>query len=77
MLGKPYRKQFVQQIMGRAVKKFGVNSYATVHTLRHSFTTHLLELETDLRYIQSRRYFGTRTWIYQDTCISVGMQAKD
>jgi site-specific recombinase XerD len=37
---------------GRLEKKSGANRYATIHTLRHSFATHLLERGTDIRYIQ-------------------------
>lgn len=38
--------------MRRAVIRSGVNPYATVHTLRHSFATYLLERGNELRYIQ-------------------------
>lgn len=47
-----YSVRSVQAILRRAVEKSGVNPFATVHTLRHSFATHLLERGTDIRYIQ-------------------------
>lgn len=50
--GKPYSVSSIRQVFNRSKKKAGVNIPATVHTLRHSFATHLLDAGTNLRYIQ-------------------------
>jgi site-specific recombinase XerD len=55
----PMNRASVQGALTRAVKKAGITKKLSVHTLRHSYATHLLEQGVNIRVLQ--RYMGHKS----------------
>ena len=50
--GEQYSIRSAQQVFSNALKKAKINKDIGIHGLRHSFATHLLEVGTDIAFIQ-------------------------
>ncbi len=50
--GKPMGRRTIQYIIAKAVQKTEIRKQVSMHTLRHSFATHLLEEGVDISTIQ-------------------------
>ena len=75
----PMPRNSVQDAFRAALNASGIHTRASVHTLRHSYATHLLEAGVNLRLIQD--YLGhntpTTTALYTHLTVKADAMARD
>jgi len=73
---QPITPASVYRVFKKALKKTGITKHVTLHTMRHSCATHLMEAHTDIRVIQALLGHGSIRTTCRYTHISAELVAK-
>ena len=74
--GKPMTTRQLSRLFHQAANAAGIKKAVTLHALRHSFATHLLERGTDIRIIQALLGHDKLETTARYTRVATGMIAK-
>ena len=74
--GKPMTTRQLSRLFHEAAEAAGIKKSVTLHVLRHSFATHLLERGTDIRIIQALLGHDKLDTTARYTRVATGMIAK-
>jgi integrase/recombinase XerD len=75
-IGKPITTRQLNRLFHEAAAAAGIKKTVTLHALRHSFATHLLERGTDIRVIQALLGHEKLDYTARYTRVAAGMVAK-
>jgi len=74
--GKPMTTRQLSRLFHEAAEAAGIKKSVTLHALRHSFATHLLEDDTDIRIIQALLGHDKLDTTARYTRVATGMIAR-